>query len=258
MNLNTVKLNLVTVIIIVTVLLVGTGIGFYKLGNDLKAMKTVISDKEKTTNALNNSVKFYTNKYNEVVAEKLTLQGTVKEVIDKNNKLNANQVDLMNRVKEINKKYIIIAAANVKLMVKIDSLESSIGVYNATTNEITYKDSTKEISYNIVANNVIELKDKKSKIKFNTLYLPNTQKINFQWSKDSKLDHPVSFSVSNTNKYFKVYDIDSYIIPEVNKEVIKPSGWQKIGNFFTKTGGKISIFGVGVGVGAVGIYLLTK
>ena len=164
----------------------------------------------------------------------------------------------MDRVKEINKKYIVIATANVKLMVRIDSLQSVVGVYNATTNEITYKNNTNDLSYNIIANNVIELKDKKSTLKFAEFTLPNTQKINFQWSKDSKLDHPVSFSVSNTNKYFMVYDIDSYIIPQVNKDIIKPNGWQKIGNFFTKTGGKVGIFGIGVGVGAIGVYFLTK
>jgi len=258
MNLNNIKVNLVTVIILVTLILGGTGIVIYKIGNNLKGLKNEVSDKVKTNNALNDSIRFFTNKYNEIVAEKLTLQGTVKDVTNKNNNLNSNQIDLMNQVKEINKKNIAIAAANIKLIVKIDSLKSSIGVYNSTTNEITYKDSTKEISYNIVANNVITIKDKSSNLKINNLYLPNTQKIDFQWSKDNKLGHPVSFSVINTNKYFMVNDIDSYIIPEINKDKIKPNGWQKIGSFFSKTGGKVGIFGVGVGVGAIGIYYLTK
>ena len=250
LTLKGVKLNLLPVSIIVALLLVGGGISIYKLASSLQGLKIEISDKVKTTNALNDSVRFYTNKYNEVVAEKLTLQGTVKEVTNKNNKLNANQIDLMNRVKELNKTNIVIAAANIKLQVKIDSLESTIGTYNPSTNEITYKDSTKDIIYNIVANNVMEVPDTKSKLKFLQLYIPNTQNINFQWVKDKKGDYPVSFSVSNTNKYFKVYDIDSYIIPQVNKVEIKPNGWQKIGNFLSNTGGKVTIFGVGVGVGS--------
>jgi len=258
LNLKGVKLNLLPVTIIVTLLLVGGGISIYKLANSLQGLKNEVSDKVKTNNALNDSVHFYTNKYNEVVAEKLTLQGTVKEITGKNNKLNANQIDLMKRVKELNKENIVIAAANIKLLVKIDSLESAIGVYNPSTNEIIYKDSTNDIIYNIVANNVIELPDTKSKLNILQLYIPNTQNINFQWIKDKKGDYPVSFSVSNTNKYFKVYDIDSYIIPEVNKVKIDPNGWQKIGNFISKTGGKVSIFGLGVGVGAMGIFLLTK
>lgn len=258
MNLNTIKLNLVTLIIIVTVLLVGTGIGFYKLGNNLKALKTVVSDKEKTANALNDSIRFYKNEYNEIVAEKLTLQGTVKEILNNNNKLNYDQKQLINRVKELNKKYTIIAAANIKLMVQIDSFRTSTGVYNSVSNEIIYKDSTKDIEYKILVNNVVELKDKKSTLKFSKFYMYNTQSVDFNWGKDKTRGYPVSFTVTNTNKYFRINNIESYTIPEMDKEIIKPNGWQKIGNFFTKTGGKISIFGVGVGVGAVGIYLLTK
>lgn len=253
-----IKLNLLTIIIIVIVLVVGIGVGFYKMGNNIKSMNIEISDKNKTNRALNDSVRFYVNKYNEIVAEKLTLQGKVKDIIDKNNKLTENQNDLMKRVVEINKKNVVIAAANVKLIVMVDSLRSVTGIYNPLTKSVPFSDSTSTIKYKINVSNIAEIINKKPTLQITDLYLPNIQKIDFHWSKDSKLDHPVSFSVVNTNKYFKVNDIDSYIIPEINKNTIKPNGWEKIGNFFKNGGSKITIFGTGVGVGALAIFLLTR
>jgi hypothetical protein len=80
--------------------------------------------------------------------------------------------------------------------------------------------------------------------------------VNFHWKDDRKEGYPISFNVINTNPYFKVHDIQSYAIPELTREKVKPTFWQKVGQFGKSTGGKLTIFGIGVGVGAIAISAL--
>jgi hypothetical protein len=87
---------------------------------------------------------------------------------------------------------------------------------------------------------------------------PNTQKIDFQWKDNRKEGYPISFSVINTNPYFKVTDIQSYIIPEIIKSELKPNIWQKIGQRSKTLGGKAVIFSVGVGVGFLAYQQIAK
>lgn len=255
---NIIKLNLLPTIIITTILLVGIGVGFYHYSNEIKSLNITVSDKEKTNNALKDSVRYYIDKYNQEVAEKLTLQGTVKEITNKNNKLTASQKELMKRVNEVNEENIVIAAANIKLAVKIDSLESVMGVFNPANNSLNFSKTTLDVSYNITVSNVMEIINKRSMLQINNLSMLNKQLIEFHWDSNKKIDHPVSFTVINSNKYFRTADIDSYIIPEINKDKIKPTGWQKINNFIGKSGGKLAIFGTGVGVGSLAVFFLTK
>ena len=258
MNLTTIKLNLLTVIIIVTVLLAGGGIAFYAIGNKMSSLKNDVSDKVRTTNALNDSIKRYKNIYNEDVAEKLTLQGTIKDITDKNNKLNSDQKELIKRINNVNEQNILIAAANITLIAKIDSLTSILGIYNSISKSLTFSSIDNNLNYKITIDNIALVKDLKPKLEITNLTLPNKQFVEFHWSTDKNIDHPVSFSISNSNKYFITTNVNSYIIPEVNKDKLKPTTWQKIGQFFTKTGGKITVFGTGVGVGALTVFFLTK
>ena len=92
----------------------------------------------------------------------------------------------------------------------------------------------------------------KTKLLFNNLSLPNKQYIEFKWKDNKKEGFPISFSLSNSNIYFKVYDVDSYIIPEIKKEVLKPNFWQKLNKFGNTTVGNSIKISMGVGIG----YLL--
>ena len=79
--------------------------------------------------------------------------------------------------------------------------------------------------------------------------IPNELFLEFFWE-DGKT-HPTTVSITNSNTLFKTHDIDSYIIPEIQKDVVKPTGWKKIGNFFKKSGKYIGIFGAGALVGGL-------
>jgi hypothetical protein len=93
---------------------------------------------------------------------------------------------------------------------------------------------------------------------FQYLTLPNTQFIEFHWKNDKKVGYPVAFSVTNTNDYFRIINIDSYIIPEIKQSTLKPTFWSKVGDFFTKSGGKLIWFGAGGVGGAVLYHFLAK
>jgi hypothetical protein len=63
-------------------------------------------------------------------------------------------------------------------------------------------------------------------------------------------DYPVKGTIVNSNPYIKTNEMDSFIIPEVKKEDIKPTFWQKTkksAKNVVKTG-KWVIIGVGVGL----------
>jgi hypothetical protein len=87
-----------------------------------------------------------------------------------------------------------------------------------------------------------------------SLNLYNKQFIEFHWLNERKDGYPVSFTVRNSNPYFKTYDIESYIIPEVQKSQLKPNIWQKTGNFYRKN--RVP-FAVGVGAGIL-TYIILK
>jgi hypothetical protein len=110
-------------------------------------------------------------------------------------------------------------------------------------------DST--MKYDLIVHNVQPIDLELPKLEFKKFELPNTQFIEFHWKDERKEGYPISFSVTNSNPYYKVYNIDSYAIPELNKVELKPNFWQKLAKFSKSTGGKIAFFGVGVVTGAV-------
>jgi len=100
--------------------------------------------------------------------------------------------------------------------------------------------------------------DTKPTLTFNSIQLPNKQFVDFYWKDNKKKGYPVTFSVSNSNPYFKVVNLESYIIPNVDKKYLDPNGWQKIGNFIFKNGKTILYVSVGAAAGAGAVYLLTR
>jgi hypothetical protein len=81
--------------------------------------------------------------------------------------------------------------------------------------------------------------------------MPNKSFVSFQFDKTK--GNPVSFSVSNSNKYFHVANIESYAIPGINKDIVQPTGWQKTWGWIKRNG---TIIIVGVGGVVAGHYLL--
>jgi hypothetical protein len=127
-----------------------------------------------------------------------------------------------------------------------------------TDSTVQFAKKLEHIQYDFTFGNLKSRDFKKSTLSINSLVFPNTQKIDFQWKDNRKEGYPISFSVINTNPYFKVTDIQSYIIPEIIKSELKPNIWQKIGQRSKTLGGKAVIFSVGVGVGFLAYQQIAK
>ena len=204
--------------------------------------------------ALLDTMKTYQNKYKEVENEKKSLQVSVKELNKAKDQLSESQKYLLERVNNLSKKYTEIAAALVETNVILDGLRNDNANVNKKDSTISFVLKTKDLEYNILVGNVSPSKISKPYLAFNDFKLPNKQIVDFHWKNDKKEGNPISFSVSNSNKYFNVVNIESYVIPELNKEVIKPTFWNKLGTVFKSTGGNVVYIGAGVGLG----YLLFK
>ena len=208
--------------------------------------------------ALTDSIHVYKNKEGEWVAEKKTLQESVSFLEKNIGDLSSSQKELLARIKNVEKSNTIIAAALIKTTVIIDSLNNVVsGIVDTTKNTITFKDSIPNLKFDFTAERVKPVNSAlKPMLSINKIELPNTQFIEFHWKNEKKEGYPISFSVSNSNKYFKTYDINSYAIPELDKPTIKPNGWQKIGKWFKKNSEKVLYTAVGVAATVIVIKAL--
>ena len=204
------------------------------------------------------------NKEKEWVAEKLTIQETIKNLIKINGQLNESQKELLNKIKEVEKKNDIIVAALIVTNVKIDSLlhkgETTVDTINK---KITFNDSSrignKVVQYDLTVRNVLPSNyNIKPTLMFNSLLFPNKQFVEFHWIKNKKTNYPVSFSVTNSNDYFRTVNIESYAIPEINHDNLHPTGWQRFGEWLGKNGKVVMFIGAGALGGAGTVYLLTR
>ena len=252
------KNNLLATIIILLILGLGTTVYFQK--RTIKKIRIELTSEIKLRNALSDSVTFVTNQYGEVVAEKLTLQTSVKDLEKMNEDLTASQKELLARIKIADKENSIITAALIEAEVLIDSLKGEGFVQiNPEDTTINFTDTTEFLLYDITIGKAIPAGlDIKPTIFFNHMSMPNTQFVEFHWKNEKKEGYPIEFSVSNSNKYFKTYDINSYAIPELQKEVINPTGWQKVGQWFTKNGKIVGFVAGGIAIGAGTTYVLMK
>lgn len=207
--------------------------------------------------ALTDSTIHYKNKYGEVVAEKKSIQIDIDDLTNKNFTLTENQKELVERIKILNKDKEVISAALIEANAEINKLRGSgVVTIDTTKKTVNFNDSVAEyFKYNITIENVTPI-SLKPVIVFNHLSLPNKQLIEFHWNpNDKKNNKPVSFSVSNSNPYYNIYNIDSYIIPEVDRDVIKPNFWGNTKNFFKESGSTIGKIGIGVAIG-IGLMII--
>jgi hypothetical protein len=244
-------------LIIGLVLILGLMFGGWKLANNkrnnLKAENLL---EVKLRNALIDTVTYYKNSNKEIVAEKLTLQADINELIDISNKLTLRQQELIKRVKEVEKENSIISAALIESEFKLDSIRDGNMVIDTIGNNITITDSLTDIKYRFEISKVKPaVAGVKPVFKIKELSFTNKQFVEFHWG-ERKEGYPISFSVSNSNRYFKTTNIESYAIPELDKVTIKPNGWEKFTKFFSKSSNSMITFGIGAGVGAAAILLI--
>ena len=253
-------------ILLVILIILGQYFTIRLKNNKIADLKDKYTTEVKLKDALLDSVKFYKNKRDELVAEKLTIQETIKNLEKMYGQLTESQKELIQRIKEMDKKNSIIAAALIKSEIKIDSLIHVTTPGGPVTNvdtikhEVNFIDSTSTyFRYNIEIGKVLPLYPLiKPSLLFKSVEIPNEQFLEFHWKNDKKKGYPVSCSISNSNRYIKIIGLESYAIPPLDKLKLNPNGWQKIGNFFIKNGRTLFYIGVGAGTGAGAYWLLTK
>jgi len=246
--------------IVLAILLI---LGMWVQNTIVKEWKNKYQTEVKLNNALNDTIRFYKNSYGEVVAEKLTIQESIKNLEKMYGQLSDSQKELIIRVKELDKKSNTIVAALITANVGITNLMlNTKPVIDTTNKKITFGDLYKktidsvnyEVLYKFVVGNVLPFPQTAIPTLFiDTLQFPNKQFISFSYKDDKKNGNPISFSVSNSNGFYKTIDINSYAIPTINTE---PKS--KFGEWFDKNGKKIIYIGAGIATGAGGVYLLTK
>lgn len=246
-------------VIVILIILMGVGINYHlnKRSKDEKKYEMELKLRE----ALADSVVTYQTKEGTWVSEKRTLQGSLGELTQENVGLNKNQRALIGTINDMNKEWKgdkeIWAAARIEYKSLIDSLNIYIaGASNidTTKNLITFAqiDTTLNFVYNI---DILAVRPypltAQPQIKFKTLDFPNTQTIAFTFDNNERKDFPVSFSVMNSNPYYKVNNVESYAIPAIDKDLVNPSGWQKFGRWIKINGKYILVGAGGFALGAV-------
>lgn len=243
-----IQLDTKTIMILVLILLLLAG-GFYHF-HQIDKHQTQHSLDEKLQRALTDTLSTYKNEKGEWVTEKLTLQDDIKDLKDKNLTLTESQKDLLDAVKKVNKENQVITAALIDMGVKLDGLINHRPV-EVTDSTVQFAADTDSIKYDILVSNVKALDFTIPSLEFRKFELPNKQFVEFHWKDNKKEGYPISFSVTNSNPYYKVYDINSYAIKELDKATVKPNLWQKLGNFSKTTGGKLVFLGVGFAAGVI-------
>lgn len=203
---------------------------------------------KKATNlhrALTDSIMHYQNDNKEWVAEKLTIQASEKDLKDENLKLTYNQMELLEKVEKVNEKNQVINAALIKMKVELATIKNTKPVIQ-NDSTIQFSDTTDSLHYVINVHSVRPTTFGTPSLEIHEFSIPNSQFVNFNWKDSKKEGYPISFTVTNSNPFFKVYDLDSYAIPELEKTKVKPSFWNKLDKFGKSTGGKVLIFGLGV------------
>jgi len=258
--------NHMLIAIIIAIILILSAIVYFQ-HNRIANLKDKYQTEVKLKDALIDTVKIYQNQRDEWVSEKLTMQENIKNLKEIYEKLSDSQKELIDRVKELNKKNTIIAAALIETNAHIDSLKHELldgaeTIIDTTKKKINFnnlktQDST--FRYDIDVLHVLPAHlDINPDLLFKSIELPNKQFIEFHWKNEKKKGYPISFSVSNSNKYIKTINVESYAIPSLDKLNINPNGWQKFGNFFIKNGKTVLYIGMGGAIGAGTVYLLMK
>lgn len=227
----------------------------YKGCDDAKKLKDAEIASSNLNKALTDTLHHFQTKEGDWGVEKRTMQAELSTLNSKNLVLTENQKQLVKQVEEQNKTSQTIAAALIELTAKVEGLTNDKPT-NITDTTVQFAAKSPDFEYDLTVFNVKPIELKVPKLTLNRIAFPNTQTVNFHWKDNRKEGYPISFSVINTNPYFKITDIQSFAIPELTRERVKPTFLQKIGQFGKSTGGKLTIFGVGVGVGAIAITAL--
>lgn len=227
--------------------------GVFKLFSvKLDNTSTKLDQQISLTNALQDTLKKTNNFLNEEKASKLTLQASLDKLEEQNLNLNDNQKELVRRVRNLQSENSVISAALVRTEARLDSaLDWVVGEVNLKDSSLLFSQASDSISFNIQINDALPSKKSiKPTLSVNSLVIPNKQFVEFHFENKNKYNQrPVSFSISNSNPLITTTQVDSYAIPEVNQEAIKPTGWQKVKHFLGERKKELIIGGIAGSIG---------
>lgn len=253
------NINITTLIIISIIILIVFGGGFSLMNISNNRLKANLEEERKLVSSLNDSLSMRINKYGEVVNEKLTLQTSIRRLDDLNNKLTEDQRNLLNRLRTNEREKSIINAALIKANFIIDSLLHGGDVLIGDSAITFIETKNPYIQYSIDILDVMPINSNLTpRMLFRHLNIPNDTYVEFFWKDDRKEGYPISFSVTNTNKFMMVHNIESYAIPSLQKEVLSPNGWQRFNQWLDVTGGNTGRYILGGAIGFTAAVLIFK
>jgi hypothetical protein len=206
-------------------------------------LEAKIAEQEMLTKAMHTQMVQIKNENGELVSTKISLQANMKEIQKNYEYLSKNQKKIVDRMSKDKKAF---AGAIADMEVVIDSLKATGEAINDST--VAFIVNSDTISFNATVSGVTALKID-PELEISKMVIPNETTIVFNWG-EKKDGYPASVSLINSNPMFQVNNIDSYVIPEIKKEELKPTFFQKIGRGIST--GKTP-FLLGVGVGAAGV-----
>lgn len=239
------NINLKMMIPYIIIAILALALAFFY--NKSKNLKDDLLSETKLRHALMDTVSTYKNQRNELVSEKLTMQFDLKDKEFKNSELVQRIKETEKKNATLEKKVSVFAAALIDSKVVIDSLQKSKVFVSEKDSSIFFISPNPDtIKYTLRIKPVFAIKNIKPVLTFVEFNIPNKQFVEFHWKNNKKEGYPISFSTTNTNPYFITNNIESYAIPEMDKKIIKPTFWQKVGTGFKKWGSKAIYVGVGV------------
>lgn len=248
--LNYIKNNITYVIFIAIVLILITYINHQstkinELSNDVESSGLLID-------ALNDTIIQQKNSIGELTSSKRTIQTNFNELQKSYDYLNESQKKLVDRIDNLKNENNLISAAYIKIKAELDSLlitDGDGGVIINNDSSVTFTHKSDSLEFIGTVNNVI-IGSKSPSFLINNLMIPNEQFISFEWENDDDYyQKPVRFSITNTNPLITTTGIESYSIPEVNKNLIKPTNWQKFKKFVTDEKNSIVVYAIFLGGG---------
>ena len=232
--------NINWILITIFILILGFGIKFHftSIINIEKQYQQVLKFQE----ALHDSLRSYQTQSGLLIAEKRSLQLDLKNLEHKNEELNKHQKQLVKNINRLNQdrkgEKEIFAAAQISYKKLIDSLHIQMA---SLKKSLHFESTNPNFQFDIKIAGVQALKNQTPQLQIQSLDFPNTQTISFNFDKNQRKDYPVSFSVLNTNPYFKTNNIESYVIPGIQKKIVNPTSQQKFNQWFKRNGNGILI-----------------
>lgn len=202
---------------IFVILIMGIGFGIYHYIQSNKI--STLQAQNSVLSAVNDTLRVYKNKLGSFTYEKQAINVKYTDLKKMYDLLDRGNKELFDKMTTLERKNKLITATNIKQLVTIDSL-LNVKPIEVSSNLFQFKDSTKYLQYNMFFNTSVP---KSPTLLIDKISIPNNLYVSHKFEKDK-----IIVSVTNSNdKYYKINDINSYIIPIEAKK--NKSNWLKYG-----------------------------